>query len=84
MQIGTQIGTKSMISVFYGKSQNTTVNKYPWCYKWKSQNTTISEYYATVLLEILFQYLMMKQYGSWKRWVLNTLFLKKVINDPYF
>ena len=48
MQIGTQIGTKSMISVLYGKSQNTTVNKYPWCYKWKSQNTTISEYYATV------------------------------------
>ena len=36
-----QIGTKSMI-VFYGKSQNTTVNKYPWCYKWKSQNIIYS------------------------------------------
>ena len=43
-------GTKSMIAVFYDKSQNTTVNKYPWYYKWKYQNTTISEYYATVLL----------------------------------
>ena len=32
-----------MISVFYDKPQNITVNKYPWCFKWKSQNITISE-----------------------------------------